>query len=200
MVKDREAWCVAVPGVSKSWTWLSDWTTTKCGLQPPSHSYPKAQCLCHEPLLHWGVRGHCVVPKLFISLFQIPQFIHYTFLWPESFYVSWVLSAEAFIHPTCLPLGLSWFSGSVLVTKWRRKRQRYEVNSGHVLRVLSWKFPKETATHSSVLAWRIPGMGSHRVGHDWSDLAVAAAASLLRVSNSTFLYFFSLLVLMSRLC
>ena len=36
------------------------------------------------------------------------------------------------------------------------------------------------ATHFSVLAWRIPGteepgglpsMGSHRVGHDWSDLA-----------------------------
>ena len=25
---------------------------------------------------------------------------------------------------------------------------------------------KEMATHSSVLAWRIPGMGSHRVGHD----------------------------------
>ena len=41
------------------------------------------------------------------------------------------------------------------------------------------------ATHSSVLAWRTPGtgepgglpsMGSHRVGHDWSDLAAAAAA------------------------
>ena len=41
------------------------------------------------------------------------------------------------------------------------------------------------ATHSSVLAWRIPGTGSlmglpsmglHRVGHDWSDLAAAAAA------------------------
>ena len=39
---------------------------------------------------------------------------------------------------------------------------------------------KEMATHSRVLAWRIPGMGepgglpsigSHRVGHDWSDLA-----------------------------
>ena len=39
---------------------------------------------------------------------------------------------------------------------------------------------KEMATHSSVLAWRVPGteesgrlpsMGSHRVGHDWSDLA-----------------------------
>jgi len=43
---------------------------------------------------------------------------------------------------------------------------------------------KEMATHSSILAWRIPGvgepgglpsMGSHRVGHDWSDLAAAAA-------------------------
>ena len=40
------------------------------------------------------------------------------------------------------------------------------------------------ATHSSVLAWRIPGMGSHRVGHDWNDLAAAApifALSLRRV-------------------
>ena len=42
------------------------------------------------------------------------------------------------------------------------------------------------ATHSSILAWRIPGMvepgglpsmGSHRVGHDLSDLAAAAAVT-----------------------
>ena len=47
---------------------------------------------------------------------------------------------------------------------------------------------KEMATHSSVLAWRIPGtvepdglpsMGSHRVEHNWSDLAAAAAFSAL---------------------
>ena len=31
------------------------------------------------------------------------------------------------------------------------------------------------ATHSSVLAWRIPGMESHRVRHYWSDLAAAVA-------------------------
>ena len=43
---------------------------------------------------------------------------------------------------------------------------------------------KEMVTHSSVLAWRIPGtgepgglpsMGSHRIRHDWSNLAAAAA-------------------------
>ena len=51
-----------------------------------------------------------------------------------------------------------------------------------------WLYPwyvveKAIATHSSVLSWRIqgtgepgglPSMGSHRVGHDWSDLAAAA--------------------------
>ena len=48
---------------------------------------------------------------------------------------------------------------------------------------------KEMATHSRVLAWRIPGtgepggllsMGSHRVRHDWSDLAAAAAIASYR--------------------
>ena len=48
---------------------------------------------------------------------------------------------------------------------------------------------KEMATHSSVFAWRIPGMeepgglqsmGSHRVGHDSSNLAAAAAAVTIK--------------------
>ena len=57
---------------------------------------------------------------------------------------------------------------------------------------------KEMATHSSVLAWRVPGTGepggpqstgSHRVGHDWSDLAAAAARIILHeglLPNSQF--------------
>ena len=49
------------------------------------------------------------------------------------------------------------------------------------------------ATHSSVLAWRIPGMaepggllslGSQRVGHDRSDLAAAAAAMKISLMSS----------------
>ena len=54
---------------------------------------------------------------------------------------------------------------------------------------------KEMATHSSVLAWRIPGtgepgglpsMGSHRVGHNRSDLAVAAAAAAAAAATSCY--------------
>ena len=66
---------------------------------------------------------------------------------------------------------------------------------------------KEMATHSSVLACRIPGtgepgglpsLGSHKVGHNWSNLAAAAAARALvqelflsekYKSNSQFLSF-----------
>ena len=51
-------------------------------------------------------------------------------------------------------------------------------------------------THPSVLAWRIPGteepgglpsIGSHRVGHDWPDLAAAA-----RLSGAFCLFFWFL--------
>ena len=55
---------------------------------------------------------------------------------------------------------------------------------------------KEMETHSSVLAWRIPGtgepgglpsMGSHRVGHDWSDLAAAINHCLFNGNHIQFL-------------
>ena len=80
-----------------------------------------------------------------------------------------------------------------------RKAVVHGVAKSHV----TFPFPfhaleKEMATHSSVLAWRIPGtgepgglpsMGSHRVGHSWSDLAAAfqvnhLSTDLLEVFNS----------------
>ena len=54
---------------------------------------------------------------------------------------------------------------------------------------------KEMATHSSVLAWRIPGtaepgglpsMGLHRVGHNWSGLAAISYLNLLFLFNFDF--------------
>ena len=66
-------------------------------------------------------------------------------------------------------------------------RGREESDTTARLHFHFYALEKEMATHSSVLAWRIPGMGepgglpsmgSHRVGHDWGDLAAAAAAEI----------------------
>ena len=93
---------------------------------------------------------------------------------------------------------------------WKSHRQRSLVGFSPWGRLSDFTFPfhfhaleKEMASHSSVLAWRIPGtmepgrllsMGSHRVGHDWCALAaVAAAADLCELidyrKNSPFLPF-----------
>ena len=62
---------------------------------------------------------------------------------------------------------------------------------------------KEMATHSSVLAWRIlgtgepgglPSLGSHRVRHNWSDLA--AAVSLLKCTLEVYATFGNLQTLL----
>ena len=54
------------------------------------------------------------------------------------------------------------------------------------------------ATHSSVLVWRIPGtgepgglpsMGSHRVGHDGSDLAAAAPVAVVVIVAAIIMIF-----------
>ena len=61
---------------------------------------------------------------------------------------------------------------------------------GHLLSDFTFTFhfhalEKNMATHSSVLAWRIPGMvelpslGLHRVGHYWSDLTAAAVKAMV---------------------
>ena len=75
--------------------------------------------------------------------------------------------------------GGAWYAAVHGVSKSRTRRSDFTFTFHfHALE-------KEMATHSSVLAWRSPGMGesgglpslgSHRVGHNWSDLAAAAAA------------------------
>ena len=89
------------------------------------------------------------------------------------------------------PMGqaLKWLSEATLKDfKWKIKLWLPKSQTWLSDFTFTFHFPaleKEMATHSSVLAWRIPGkgeprglpsMGSHRVGHNWSDLAAAAAA------------------------
>ena len=94
------------------------------------------------------------------------------------FGLPWWLNGTTLQH-SCLenPMdGGAWWAAVHGVTKsWTRLSDFPFTFHFHALE-------KEMATHSSVLAWRIPGTGepgglpsleSHRVGHDWSDLAVA---------------------------
>ena len=57
--------------------------------------------------------------------------------------------------------------------------QSYELDTTEQLHFHSLE--KEMATHSNILAWRMPGTGEpgglHRIGHDWSDLAATAGDS-----------------------
>ena len=73
--------------------------------------------------------------------------------------------------------GAWWAAVHGVAKSWTRLRDFTFTFHFHALE-------KEMATHSSVLAWRVPGtgepgglpsLGSHRVGHDCSGLAAAAA-------------------------
>ena len=91
--------------------------------------------------------------------------------------------------PELLPRKSHGWRSLVGCSPWGRESDATELLHFH------FHFPaleKEMATHSSVLAWRIPGTTepaglpstvSHRVRHDWSDLAAAAAAG--KESKST---------------
>ena len=79
-------------------------------------------------------------------------------------------------------VGGAWWAAVHGVAKSRTRLSNF------TLTFHSHALEKEMATHSSVLAWRIPeteepgrlpSLGSHRVGHDWSDLAAAAAAAAM---------------------
>ena len=90
--------------------------------------------------------------------------------------------------PVLLPGKSHGWRSLVSCSPWGREESR-RVGHDFTFTFHFHALEKEMATHSSVLAWRIPGMaepnglpsmGSHRVRHDWSDLAAAAAAIKLQ--------------------
>ena len=88
-------------------------------------------------------------------------------------------------HSSTLAWKIPWNGGAWWAAVHGVAKSRTRL-SNFIFTFLCHALEKEMATHSSVLAWRIPGtagpgglpsMGSHRVGHDWSNLAAAAVLS-----------------------
>ena len=113
--------------------------------------------------------------------------LNWTELIHKNYYIFWVVSIVLWRrqwHPTPVLLPGKCHGGRSLVgcspwvaRSWTRLSDFTFTFHFHALE-------KEMTTHSSVLAWRIPGtgepggllaLGSHRVRHDWSNLAAAAA-------------------------
>ena len=67
IVKDREAWCAAAHGVSKSWRQLSNWTTT-ASLQEDRWNYDSPASSVHAPLRHGSELITSSHPQLIINL------------------------------------------------------------------------------------------------------------------------------------
>ena len=157
IVKDREDWCAAVHGVTKSWLLLGDWTTT---------IWPLTFMLKHFKMLH------CLDWKISSSIILI--FCKEVPIYPNREGHGIPLQYSCLENP--MDGGAWWAAVHGVAKSWTL--------SDFTVTFHFHALEKEMATHSSVLAWRIPGMGEpgglqsmelHRVGHDWSNLAAAAA-------------------------
>ena len=158
--------------------------------------------LFHSP---HSLSKNCINPSLWLSqiyaavltsLLQVPDIhfylLHSFFSWPDTFktpveHVSTPLQYSCLENPMD---GGAWWAAVHGVDKSRIRLSNFTFTF-HFHAV-----EKEMATHSSVLAWRIPGtgepgglpsMGSHRVRHDWSDLtATEHVSGQLKKLNQTF--------------
>ena len=118
----------------------------------------------------------------------------YWFLNVEPDWHSWDKSHLIIVHSNGTPLQYS-FAWKIPWTEEPGRLQSMEVlRVGYDEWLHFHALEKEMAIHSSVLAWRIPGRGEsggcplwgHRVGHNWSDLAVAAAWCIVLLLDSIY--------------
>ena len=177
-------WRKEPSGVAKSWTHLSNWALHLCQFQSPNPSYPTFPALGSMCLFSTSVQLDLWIQTAPLASFQS------------------LLSHKFFL--TCVPLGttpLAFGEGNGTPLQYSCLENPMDggawwaavhgvAKSRTRLSDLTFTFhfhalEKEMATHSSVLAWRIPGTGkpgglpstgSHRVRHKWTDLAAAAAS------------------------
>ena len=190
LVMDREAWRAAIHGVVKSRTRLSGWTDLNWTEGSQSilylHSPCAGDCETTLDLILWVwvdffSMAHERKVWLWVIACQDPSH-NQTDLLVEVLELT--PSGEGNGNPlqySCLenPMGGgAWWAAVHGVARSRTRLSDFTFTFHfHALE-------KAMATHSSVLAWRTPGMGepgglpslgSHRVRHDWSDLAAAAS-------------------------
>ena len=82
--------------------------------------------------------------------------------------------------PVLLPRKSHGRRSLVGCSPWGREESDTTSLSLSLFTSMHWR--RKMATHSSVLAWRIPGTGSHRVRYDWGDLAAAVAIYMFQCS------------------
>ena len=163
-------------------------------LSPPSPYHPSGSSQCTSPK-HPAL---CIEPGLVPNLSSLnyecaPDSSIYDFFPPMVLTLKLVRSQVYFkamaLHSSTLAWKIPWTEepGGAAVHGIAKSRTRL---SDFTFAFHFHALEKEMATHSSVLAWRIPemgepgglpSMGSHRVWHDWSNLA---AATDLFLSNN----------------
>ena len=180
---DRGAWGAAVHGVAKSWTRLSDFTFTF-----HFHALEK-EMATHSSVLAWRIPGMGEPGGLpSMGLHRVGHDWSDLAAALSGSRVSLDLVIELrrrLWHPipVLLPGKSHGWRSLVGCSPWVAKSWTWL--SDFTFTFHFHALEKETATHSSVLAWRIPGtgepgglpsMGSHRVKHNWRNLEAAAAA------------------------
>ena len=120
-------------------------------------------------------------------LFQWVSSSHLWFRWPEYWSFSFSISPSS-EYSELVSFRIDRFDHLAVQRTIKTLLQYHSLKASipqSSLILFTFILDKEMATHSSVLAWRIPGtgesgglpsMGLHRVRHNWSNLAAAAAA------------------------
>ena len=91
MVNDKEVWCAALLGFAKSWTWVSNWKTTKSHIWVHCDSLVYCQSEVWRYEFFWGIQVHALfVFEAFQLLFRTYFNILYFGLRPCFVYESWL--------------------------------------------------------------------------------------------------------------